>query len=129
MGGGPGGWSGVATGCLHSTGPGLEIEVPKVTWCLSVRLTVDFGFRTSTDGQDQVLKSRSLDGRGGGGGRRMGGGGGWLEWRSHGLPSLVPLKFVLCTIPSLFAFTSRAGFKAKVNQSLHGYPHLLECCL
>jgi hypothetical protein len=37
--------------------------------CSSVRLSVrsgaDLGFRTSTDGQDQVLKSRSLDGRGG----------------------------------------------------------------
>jgi hypothetical protein len=37
--------------------------------CPSVRLFVrpgaDLGFRTSTDGQDQVLKSRSLDGRGG----------------------------------------------------------------
>jgi hypothetical protein len=32
---------------------------------LSVRPGVDLGFRTSTDGQDQVLKSRSLDGRGG----------------------------------------------------------------
>ncbi len=33
---------------------------------LSVRPGVDLGFRTSTDGHDQVLKSRSLDGRGGG---------------------------------------------------------------
>jgi hypothetical protein len=32
---------------------------------LSVRPGVDLGFRTLTDGQDQVLKSRSLDGRGG----------------------------------------------------------------
>ncbi len=32
---------------------------------LSVRPGVDLGFRTSTDGQDQVLKSKSLDGRGG----------------------------------------------------------------
>ncbi len=31
---------------------------------LSVRPGADLGFRTSTDGQDQVLKSRSLDGRG-----------------------------------------------------------------
>ncbi len=30
---------------------------------LSVRPGVDLGFRTSTDGQDQVLKLRSLDGR------------------------------------------------------------------
>jgi hypothetical protein len=36
---------------------------------VSVRSGVDLDFRTSTDGQDQVLKSRSLDGRGGG--RRM----------------------------------------------------------
>ncbi len=58
-------------------GPGLEIEVPKVTWCLSVHPAADLGFRISTDGQDQVLKSRSLDGRGGGGRRRGGGSGGW----------------------------------------------------
>ncbi len=32
---------------------------------LSVRPGADLGFRTSMDGQDQVLKSRSLDGRGG----------------------------------------------------------------
>jgi len=33
---------------------------------LSVRLSgADLGFKTSMDGQDQVLKSRSLDGRGG----------------------------------------------------------------
>jgi hypothetical protein len=34
--------------------------------CLSVHPGADLGFRTSTDGQGQVLKSRSLDGRGGG---------------------------------------------------------------
>jgi hypothetical protein len=72
-GGGSGGWSDVATGCPHLTRPGLEIEVLKVTWCLSVRPGVDLDFRTSTDVQDQVLKSRSLDGRGGG--RRLGGAG------------------------------------------------------
>ncbi len=32
---------------------------------LSVRPGADLDFRTSTNGQDQVLKSRSLDGRGG----------------------------------------------------------------
>jgi hypothetical protein len=41
----------------------------KLRWCLSicpsVRPGADLGFRTSTYGQDQVLKSRSLDGRGG----------------------------------------------------------------
>jgi hypothetical protein len=58
---------------------------------LSVRPGADLDFKTSTDGQDQVLKSRSLDGRRGGR-RRMGGGPGWLEWHSHGLPSLVRKK-------------------------------------
>ncbi len=44
----------------------LYIKANMVSVRLSVRPGVDLGFKTSTDGQDQVLKSRSLDGRGGG---------------------------------------------------------------
>jgi hypothetical protein len=42
----------------------LYIKAKMVSVRLSVRPGVDLGFRTSMDGQDQVLKSRSLDGRG-----------------------------------------------------------------
>jgi hypothetical protein len=48
----------------------LYIKAKMVFVRLSVRPNADLGFRTSTNGHDQVLKSRSLDGRGGGG-RRM----------------------------------------------------------
>ncbi len=43
----------------------LYIKAKMVSVRLFVRPGADLGFRTSTDGQDQVLKSRSLDGRGG----------------------------------------------------------------
>jgi hypothetical protein len=56
-GGGPGGWSGVATGCPHSTGPGLEIEVSKVTWCLSVCLSVQVSILVSGPRRTDRTKS------------------------------------------------------------------------
>ncbi len=43
----------------------LYIKAKMVSIRMSVRPGADLGFGTSTDGQDQVLKSRSLDGRGG----------------------------------------------------------------
>jgi hypothetical protein len=43
----------------------LYIKAKMVSVHLFVRPGADLGFRTSTDKQDQVLKSRSLDGRGG----------------------------------------------------------------
>jgi len=42
----------------------LYIKAKMVSVRLSVRPDADLGFRTSMDGQDQVLKSRSLDGGG-----------------------------------------------------------------
>jgi hypothetical protein len=54
---------------LPNIGIYLLYNYNSVSVCLSVRPTVDLGFKTSTDGQDQVLKSRSLDGRGGWQGR------------------------------------------------------------